>query len=200
MVRHGESTWNAVRRWQGRADPPLSELGEQQAELAIDRARSLGPFDTVVTSSLERARRTGQVLAAGLGHDEPRALPGLDERGAGVWEGLTRIEIEERDPGFLAAGRRPDGYELDDAVIQRVLPTVLGLAADVGPGRTVLLVAHGGVIGVLAGRHIGGWERMGNLDARWFDVTADDAIPTSPLVSLLPDGEHAEVPSSPGYA
>ena len=27
LIRHGQSTWNAEGRWQGRADPPLSELG-----------------------------------------------------------------------------------------------------------------------------------------------------------------------------
>ena len=31
MIRHGQSVWNAERRWQGQADPPLSELGELQA-------------------------------------------------------------------------------------------------------------------------------------------------------------------------
>ncbi|MET0826988.1 MAG: histidine phosphatase family protein, partial [Acidimicrobiales bacterium] len=27
VVRHGQSEWNAVGRWQGQADPPLTELG-----------------------------------------------------------------------------------------------------------------------------------------------------------------------------
>ena len=35
LVRHGETDWNRIGRWQGHADPPLNELGRRQAaELA----------------------------------------------------------------------------------------------------------------------------------------------------------------------
>jgi len=33
LLRHGQSTWNAAGRWQGKADPPLSELGVRQAQV-----------------------------------------------------------------------------------------------------------------------------------------------------------------------
>ena len=37
LVRHGESTWIAEDRFQGRRDPPLSPRGERQAALVAAR-------------------------------------------------------------------------------------------------------------------------------------------------------------------
>ncbi len=116
IVRHGESTWNAVRRWQGQADPPLSERGEAQAARAAIAAAEQGPFDAVVTSTLQRAARTGKVIAERCALPLLEPVVDLSERAAGEWEGLTRSEIEDRYPGFLHDHRRPPGYESDDFV------------------------------------------------------------------------------------
>ena len=86
IVRHGQSTWNAEGKWQGQADPPLSEDGIHQAMRA---ATVIEPFDLVRASDLERAHHTAQILA------KPRGLEVLSdtrlrERKAGLWTGLTR--------------------------------------------------------------------------------------------------------------
>lgn len=169
VVRHGESTWNAVRRWQGQANPPLSELGEAEAHRAGLALGTLGDIELVVTSTLERARRTGELLATSAGVTFGDAYAGLAERGAGAWEGLTRDEIEARDPGFLASGRRPTGYEPDDALVVRALDALAEVAALAA--STVVVVTHGGVIHALE-RHVNGddgtWQRLDNLEGRWF--------------------------------
>ncbi len=54
LVRHGQSEWNAAGRWQGQADPPLTDLGRAQARAA---ARAIGGVDAVFASDLQRARR-----------------------------------------------------------------------------------------------------------------------------------------------
>ena len=64
LVRHGESTWNAARRWQGWADPPLSDLGRRQAVEAAARLADLDLGDRVVASDLRRAIETAELLAA----------------------------------------------------------------------------------------------------------------------------------------
>src|SRR5436309_8138951 len=95
LVRHGQSEWNAVGRWQGQADPPLTDLGRQQARAA---AHSLGSLDAVFASDLQRATETAVIVAAQLGIGPVVLDPDLRERDAGEWSGLTRDEIHERYP------------------------------------------------------------------------------------------------------
>lgn len=190
VVRHGESTWNALRRWQGQADPPLSERGESQARNAATKLAALQPIDLVVTSSLQRARRTGELLAQAASVDLGDALPGLTERAAGAWEGLTRVEIDEQFPGYLTGGQRPAGYEEDAAIIARAVPALRELAGR-HHGRRVVVVTHGGVLNALE-RHAeevsdDSWQRIDNLVGRWFTHVGDDLRTRGPRVSLLTD-------------
>ena len=189
MIRHGQSTWNAVRRWQGQADPPLSERGEAQASRAAAAAADHGPFDLVVSSTLQRAFRTGEIIAEQAGLLIGERFMGLAERDAGEWEGLTRSEIEERFPGFLAEDHRPAGYETDESVVARASVSLLGLV-DTHAGRTVLAVSHGGVIHALERAHEGdgAWQRLDNLTGRWFEVDADGWRPVGKRIALVPDG------------
>ena len=120
LVRHGQSVWNAEGRWQGQADPPLSELGERQAEAA---GSAIEPVDAVVTSDLVRASRTAEILGDSLGVPV-EVERGFRERDAGEWSGLTRVEIEEAWPGYLADHRRPPGFELDEPLVERVLEAI----------------------------------------------------------------------------
>ena len=165
VVRHGQSTWNADGRWQGQADPPLSELGIAQAEAA---ARAVDGVEVIWASDLERARHTASILAAARGL-EVVADPRLREREAGEWTGLTRAEIEERYPGALAERRRPPGFEVDDVLVVRALDVLQDLAATLA-GRTAIAVTHGGVILAVERHH--GEERspVANLEGRWIEV------------------------------
>ena len=65
LVRHGETTWNALGRWQGHANAPLSEAGMLQAHRLAAR---LGDqrFDAVISSDLSRASDTAKIVAAKL--------------------------------------------------------------------------------------------------------------------------------------
>ncbi|HEX7136135.1 MAG TPA: histidine phosphatase family protein, partial [Iamia sp.] len=65
LVRHGESTWNADGRWQGQADPPLTDRGREQARSAA--AGLPGGVDELWSSDLERARVTAELLGAEAG-------------------------------------------------------------------------------------------------------------------------------------
>jgi probable phosphoglycerate mutase len=171
LVRHALSEWNVEGRWQGQADPPLSPAGRAQAEAA---AAGVGPVDLVITSDLERAHRTGELLAPGVPH---RVEPLLREFDVGRWSGLTRAQIEQRWPTELAAfeaGSRaaPPGGEARSDFDERVLAAarqVAGLIAHTGDGAPAgsgsaadgkaearpagirtLVVSHGGVVRALA--------------------------------------------------
>ena len=189
VVRHGESTWNAVRRWQGQADPPLSQLGEHQAIVASKSVVSLAAFDIVITSHLQRARRTGELLAAGASVDLGDAIADLAERAAGEWEGLTRVEIEAQSPEFLTSGRRPSGYDHDESVVGRATRALHRFSA-LRPYATTLVVSHGGVINALERACSDGeptWERLDNLEGRWFEIDQDAIRVVGERVRLLTD-------------
>jgi probable phosphoglycerate mutase len=152
LARHGQSTWNATGRWQGQADPPLSELGEEQAGVAARWLAASSAVELVVASDLRRATQTAERIAAELGVDlelEPR----VRERHAGEWTGLTREEIEAGWPGWLADHRRPPGFEADDALLHRVVPALTELIGG-RAGARVLVVTHGGVVRTVE-RHLG---------------------------------------------
>ena len=188
LVRHGESEWNAIGRWQGWADPPLSELGARQAAVA---ARSVGAVDAIVSSDLERARHTAEIVATELGIGPVVVDASLRERDAGPWTGMTRAEIEADWPGYLASGKRPDGYEEDEALLDRVAPVLQMLEAA---GDVVLVVTHGGVIGAVE-RWLGAThQRTPNLGGRVVDVTAGVARLSEQLLLVDEHDVHVTAP------
>jgi probable phosphoglycerate mutase len=197
LVRHGQSEWNAVGRWQGQADPPLSDLGRRQAQVA---AKSIGAVDAVFASDLVRAADTAAILAAELGVGPVVIDPDLRERDAGEWSGLTRAEIDERYPGYLpehrgafaprdrtqAPERRPPGWEDDESVLARALAAIARIEDAVGDGD-VLAVTHGGLIYTVEG-HLGtGFERLANGAGRWVEADGE-TLTLGERVTLVPDG------------
>ena len=195
LVRHGESTWNAVSRWQGQADPPLSPFGERQAEDAGARLAEIASITAVWASNLVRARRTADLIAQRLGIAQVREEPRLRERDVGAWSGLTRDQIEERWPGYLAARRSPPDFEGDEELLAR---TRAGLAAAVdgsGPGD-VLVVTHGGVIRTIE-RSLGAIpERLPNLGGRWLLADTPTDLSLGERVVLL-EPDEVTVPRGP---
>jgi broad specificity phosphatase PhoE len=186
LIRHGQSEWNATGRWQGQADPPLTDLGRHQAAHA---ARHLGTVDAVVASDLQRASETALILAEALGVGPVVLEPGLRERDAGEWSGLTRAEIERDWPGYLDAPsadrhaafardpveqpkgerRRPPSWEPDEQLLERVIEG-LGHVHDLVPDGEVIAVTHGGVVYALEGRFGVPFERLANLGGRWLEI------------------------------
>jgi probable phosphoglycerate mutase len=152
FARHGESTWNAAGRWQGQADPPLSELGRAQAARLAERLAGAG-VALLAASDLARARETAEIVGARLGLS-PRLDPALREHDVGAWSGLTHAEIERRWPEDLArflAGDlalRPGGGESRLALRARVRSAVARLAEG-APGPFAV-VSHLGVLLALA--------------------------------------------------
>jgi broad specificity phosphatase PhoE len=168
VVRHGQSEWNADGRWQGQENPPLTELGREQA---LRAARAIGAVEAIYASPLDRATRTAHIIAEQTGIGPVILSHGLMERHAGEWQGLTRDEIEIAYPGYLEAGERPPGWEDDDEVEARVM-AALEEISDAHETGDVLAVAHAGVIFAIE-RVIGAeWERLANLGGRWIERTA----------------------------
>jgi broad specificity phosphatase PhoE len=196
VLRHGESEWNAQRRWQGWADPPLSELGRRQAVEAGTRLRHEG-FTAVASSDLVRARRTAQLAAGALGlSTDVHVEADLREFDVGFWSGLTRAQIEAAWPVEFAdwrAGRRDraPGGEVREAFVARLVAAVERVA-DVFAGQTTLVISHGGAIGSLE-RSLGVKpDRPTHLGGRWIEATAD-GLRAGPEHFVFPAGR--ELPS-----
>ena len=152
LVRHGETTWNASRRYQGHADVPLNEVGRMQAR-AVAQRLATEHLDAIYSSDLARAWETAEAIA--LHHKLPvHADPRLREMSFGEWQGMTYAEMEERFPEQVAwwdadrLNRAAPGGETLAQVTAR-LQSVLDDACHNHPHQTVLFVAHGGPIRLL---------------------------------------------------
>lgn len=156
LARHGESDWNAERRWQGHADRPLTERGRSQAAALAERLAPIA-LEAVYASDLRRAVDTAAAVAARQGLPV-RALAELREVDVGSWSGLTRAEAEARAPeGFrrwLDGGPGWEDGETYAAMSERVLAAVRRIA-NAHPARPVLVVCHGGPIRALHAAALG---------------------------------------------
>lgn len=162
LVRHGETPWNAEGRYQGQVDIPLSELGERQARSLGRRLQDVR-IDRAVSSPLGRAAQTARLA---LGAERAGMLAfdrELREIGHGDWEGLTTVEIGQRDPQRLQAWRSapqtvqmpgPGGESLQQ-VLERSWRALERACEGLGSDDTLLVVAHDAVNRVLIGRVLG---------------------------------------------
>jgi broad specificity phosphatase PhoE len=134
LVRHGETDWNAERRWQGHADVPLNARGRAQAEALAEQLTG-ERIDAIYSSDLSRARDTAAAVGARL--DVPVVSdPDLREIDVGAVEGLTWDESEA-----LRAEGWPGEPKADHA--RRILRALDRIAAA-HPHSRVLVVTHGG--------------------------------------------------------
>lgn len=156
LARHGETDWNATKRWQGHSDRPLTERGLAQATALAERLDGT-PLEAVYASDLARARDTGELVAKRQGVPF-RTLRDLREVDVGSWAGLTRPEAAERFPA--AFGRWEQGYpgwddgETYEQMTKRIVAAIRRIAAK-HPGGPVLVVTHAGPIRALHSAALG---------------------------------------------
>lgn len=146
--RHGRTAWNLEHRFQGQTDVPLDDVGVAQARAAARLLMALRP-QVIVSSDLSRALDTAAALATACGL-ELGVDPRLRETNGGAWEGRRRKEILVTDPdtywAWLAGEPiRPggDGEERHE-VGERMIAAVRAVLTRTSPGRTAVVVTHGG--------------------------------------------------------
>ena len=182
LIRHGQSTWNLEHRWQGQADPPLSDHGRHQAFVAASR---LGAVDVIVSSPQVRALETAAIISEQIGVGPVQSVDGLRERDIGIWSGLTTSEIEEGWPGWIDSAQRPDGWESDDDVLARVLDA-LGAVVEALSGGTLLVVCHGGVIVTIEDHLTVRDGRIPNLHGRVLQASNGGDLAAGERLALVP--------------
>jgi glucosyl-3-phosphoglycerate phosphatase len=178
LWRHGQTAWNAERRFQGHADVPLNETGHGQARNAARHIAALQP-EAIFSSDLARAAETAEHLGRLTGL--PVQLEkDLRERGGGAWEGLTDVEIRERYPAEHATWNPPDGESVT-AVADRAAAAFERIAGGLDDGSVAVLVSHGAAINLGVSRLLGlperirvlgplgncAWSVLGRRDGHW---------------------------------
>lgn len=151
LLRHGQTEMSIDRRYSGRRDIPLTDLGHRQAVAAGKRLAGTdglvvdGEPAPVVASPLLRTTQTAHAVLDEIG-GQVRTHDGLAETDFGEWEGLTFAEAAQRDPALHAnwiadAGVPTPGGESFDIVHSRVTAALDELLATY-QGRTVVVVSH----------------------------------------------------------
>lgn len=151
LLRHGQTSMSVDRRYSGRGDVPLTELGQTQVAAAAKRLAGMKGFVTgdvvapIVASPRTRTRQTAEAVAKALG-GRVETHQGLVETDFGEWEGLTFTEAAERDPelhrAWLSDSSIPaPGGESFDTVHRRVRKARDELIAQYG-GQTLIVVSH----------------------------------------------------------
>jgi len=149
LVRHGESTWNALGLVQGQAGgPTLTEKGRLQSAQAAEQFRDRA-VNAVYASDLERAQQTASFFVSVVGRPI-QTVVALRERCFGRQEGLPLASLQPGQSGIsgqrvVDASARPEGGESLDQVYDRVGAFIEWLRGQ-SPTGDVILVTHGGAI------------------------------------------------------
>lgn len=191
LLRHGQTEFNLEGRLQGQTDSPLTDFGRRQAQAcgALIAAEVKAP--SVWSSPLARAAETARLVAVELPGAVLTLDPRLAEASFGIWEGLTRGEIEAGWPGIRKRHpprqwklNAPEGEGIDGLTAR--LAAVLR-DAGTSPGD-VVLVSHG-----IAGRLIRGLH--GGLS---LDETVHLDAPQGIVYRLCPGGRIDELAPAAG--
>lgn len=144
LIRHGLTDWNVLGKIQGQSDIPLNEEGRRQAKLLGARLQA-EPYvwAAVVTSTLSRARETGEIIASMLGSELLPPDARLNERYFGQIEGFT--QAERRNKWGADWHLKELGQESEEAMRQRGLEFLKDVRAE-GRDRNLLVVSHGGLL------------------------------------------------------
>jgi len=155
LVRHGETPWTISGQHTGRTDIALTERGERDAQTLSGRLQAMR-FAAVLTSPLQRARRTCELAGFGAG---AQADPDLTEWDYGAYEGRRTSDIRAERSGWrLFEDGCPGGETL--AAVSARADRVIARARALG--RDVLVFAHRDILRVLIAR----WVAWPALEAR----------------------------------
>ncbi len=145
LIRHGDTYWNEMHKFQGISDVELSPHGLRQVQKLAFSLKDEG-IAKIYTSPLKRARQTAGAVAQY--HDcSVTVVDELRELNLGDWEGLTGEEFKRKYPNFLkewlknpAALKIPKGESLKD-LQQRAWQAIRRIKEENDSG-TVVAVAH----------------------------------------------------------
>ena len=153
IVRHGETDWNKMGKYQGITDVPLNENGLNQAKACGEALKDI-TFDRILSSDLSRALVTAETIRGN------RTTPitvdkRLRELNFGDWEAMLFSDIEARWPGLIDEMylrphlvKVPNGESFKD-LQDRAWAGLEEFLHENDEEETLLVVCHGGTIRTL---------------------------------------------------
>lgn len=171
LIRHGQTDWNLDERVQGRTDIPLNETGREQARTAAELIRADGAhWDLILSSPLQRARETAEIIAEATAVPFGGVVDGLIEQNFGEGEGMVVAEFYDRWPN-----RDFPGGEHDDELGARGVRTLDEIVGAHPSGTRVLAVSHGSLIrGTIARLMRTPYKQVPRLDNTSISLFAHD--------------------------
>jgi broad specificity phosphatase PhoE len=171
LIRHGDTPLSAEDKFSGSENVFLSAEGRIQVEHLAERL-SNSDVKAAYSSSLDRAMETARIIAKPHGL-EPIPSDGLREIRHGHWEGLTRLEVEQRfadeyatwesDPFTFA----PEGGESGISVLARALPVIRQIVVE-HKDENILVISHKATLRLILSSLLG-------FDARGYRDRLDQA-------------------------
>jgi probable phosphoglycerate mutase len=188
LARHGQTAWSLSGQHTGRSDIPLTPEGEQNARLLGKRlAKIKEPFALVLTSPVQRARRTAEL--AGYG-DRAEVDADLYEWDYGAYEGRKTADIHKERPDWNLFRDGVPGGETLQQVAARADRAIARVRAT---GGNVLLFSSGHILRVLGARWCGFEPRAGanlTLGTASLSILSYEHSLSEPVLQLWNDQSH----------
>jgi len=151
LVRHGETEWNRVSRFQGGIDVPLNDNGRAQAQQAAEFLKDV-PIDFAISSPMLRPKETAEIILQPHPNVQIELQEEFREINHGLWEGKLETEIKQEYPDLLRQWQvapetvqMPEGENLQQ-VWDRAVACWDAIAQSAGVSdtelKTGLVVAH----------------------------------------------------------
>jgi probable phosphoglycerate mutase len=205
LVRHGQSTYNVEGRLPGQLPGiPLTDEGRRQAHRAAVALSAL-PLSAIISSPLERAAETAEIIARGWGltvRTDPRLMDTNVER----WAGQKIDDVARNDPEWKRYVANPDeppeGAESFSSVQARAVATAREALADPNNGEYIVLVAHGDVVKLILAQYMNTpipavpYLAIGNASISGIAFTGDSP-PQILATNWTPDPRWLVAPAAP---
>ncbi|NLK21746.1 MAG: histidine phosphatase family protein [Epulopiscium sp.] len=200
LIRHGETEWNSLNKYQGTRDIPLSCTGIKQAKLLADRMKNY-KIDAVFSSNLLRAYETAENISK-TGNIPLGIIPQLREINFGEWEGHTTGELKklygEDYERFLI---QPHKYNFPGEgsmqAVQARMKKAIEIITDKHCRGNIAVVSHGGVLKILILTLLN--MDLGFYKSFWLGNTSLSIIDRKDtgnwVLSLLNDSNHLQISS-----
>ena len=147
LIRHGETDWNRIGRFQGRTEVGLNQKGREQAS-ALALALKDEPLEAIYSSPLTRSMETARIIKAYHPSTPLLEEKGLLEMDLGDFDGMEAQQWSAQYPDFRKAWQKapssvtmPGGENLHQ-VQARAIDALDRITQLYPPATTLLICSH----------------------------------------------------------